>query len=130
MSLVVLDAAAAVEVFLGTPEGGRLAAKVPRGSTTHVPEHFYVEVAAVLRRLELGGAVGPDVVAKAYQRLLALTAIRAQIRPLLPAAWTLRHNLTVADALYVVLSRKLGATLVTGDRGLARTPKLGISVIS
>lgn len=59
MSLIVLDASAAVEMFLGTPEGRSLSTKVPKGSTTHVPEHFYVEVAATLRRMELGGAITP-----------------------------------------------------------------------
>jgi predicted nucleic acid-binding protein len=103
---------------------------VPKRSTTHLPEHFYVEVAATLRRMELGGAVTPDDAAKAYRRLLALTAQRAQVRPLLPAAWRLRHNLTVADAIYVVLARSLGAALVTGDMRLAQAPNLGISVIS
>lgn len=130
MSLIVLDASAAVEMFLGTPEGRRLSAQLPKRSTTHVPEHFYVEVAATLRRMELGGAVTPDDAAKAYRRLLALTTQRAQVRPLLPAAWRLRHNLTIADAIYVVLTRSLGADLVTGDRRLAQAPTLGISVIS
>jgi predicted nucleic acid-binding protein len=130
VSLVVLDAAAAVEVFLGTPEGRRPSAKIPKASTSHVPEHFYVEVAAVLRRMELGGAISADNAGKAYRRLLALTAIRAQVRPLLPGAWALRHSLTVADAIYVVLARKLGATLVTADKRLGRAPNLGISVIS
>ncbi|MGH9041039.1 MAG: hypothetical protein ACRDZ3_12490 [Acidimicrobiia bacterium] len=37
MSFVVLDASAAVEVFLGTPEGKRLSAKVPKNSTAHCP---------------------------------------------------------------------------------------------
>jgi predicted nucleic acid-binding protein len=129
VSLIVLDASAAVEMFLGTPEGRRLSAKVPKQSTTHVPEHFYAEVAAALRRMELGGAITPDNAAKAYRRLLALTTHRAQVRPLLPAAWRLRHNLTIADALYVVLARSLGADLVTGDMRLAQAPKLGISVI-
>ena len=130
MSLIVLDASAAVEMFLGTPEGRRLSTKVPKGSTTHVPEHFYVEVAATLRRMQLGGAITPDDAAKAYRRLLTLTTQRAQVRPLLPAAWKRRHHLTIADAIYVVLARSLGAELVTGDMRLAQAPNLGISVIS
>jgi predicted nucleic acid-binding protein len=130
VTFVVLDASAGVEVFLGTQEGHRLSANIPKASTTHVPEHFYVEVASVLRRMELGGVVGPDSAATAYRRLLRLSTIRAQVRPLLPAAWKLRHNLTVPDAIYVVLARKLSATLVTGDKRLARTPNLGVSVIS
>jgi predicted nucleic acid-binding protein len=130
VSLVILDAAAAVEIFLGTAEGRRLSAMIPKPNASHVPEHFYVEVAAVLRRMELGGAITADSAAKAYRRLLALSALRAQVRPLLPAAWALRQRLTIADAIYVVLAHKLGATLVTADKRLARTPNLGIQVIS
>jgi predicted nucleic acid-binding protein len=127
---LVLDASAAVEIFLGTPEGRRLAAQTPPRSETHVPEHFYVEVAAAFRRLELAGVLAPDRAAVGFRRLLELTTVRAQVRPLLPAAWALRQNITVADAVYVVLARSLGATLVTGDKRLAKAPTLGIPVIS
>lgn len=34
--------------------------------------------------------------------------------PLLADAWTMRHNITVADALYVIIARGLGVALVTG----------------
>lgn len=47
---------------------------------------------------------------------------RAEVRPLLADAWTRRSNLTVADALYVVLAEHVGATLVTADERLARSP--------
>ena len=52
----------------------------------------------------------------------------AASRQLLFAAWMLRHNLTVPDAIYVVLARQLGAVLVTGDRRLAAAPRLGVTV--
>ncbi|MCA1841801.1 MAG: type II toxin-antitoxin system VapC family toxin [Actinobacteria bacterium] len=130
MTRLVLDAAAAVEIFLGTTEGNRLAGQMPAGSTTYVPEHFYVEVAAALRRMELVGAVPVARVGVAYRRLRRLKATRAEVRPLLPPAWRLRHNLTIADALYVALARKLGATLVTGDQRLTRAPNLQIPVIN
>jgi hypothetical protein len=45
-----------------------------------------------------------------------------RVATLLPEAWSLRHNLTVADALYVVLARHLDAVLVTADRRLASSP--------
>ena len=46
--------------------------------------------------------------------------------PLLVEAWKLRHNLIVHDALYVALARQLDATLITGDKRLARAPALKI----
>ena len=54
--------------------------------------------------------------------LAALTARRAAHRPLLPRCWELRDNLTVYDAANVALAEALKATLLTGDRRLARAP--------
>jgi predicted nucleic acid-binding protein len=50
------------------------------------------------------------------------------LQPLLAAAWDLRHNLALRDALYVTLARRLGALLVTADARLAEAPALGIAV--
>jgi len=36
----------------------------------------------------------------------------------------------VADALYVVIARRLQVALVTGDSRLARAPGLGVSVLT
>ncbi|MGQ0825366.1 MAG: hypothetical protein ACT4OX_10130 [Actinomycetota bacterium] len=38
-----------------------------------------------------------------------------QVLPLVAEAWALRHNVTVADGLQVVLARHLDAPLVTTD---------------
>jgi len=130
VSLVVLDASAAVEMALLTTDGARLAGHLPRGSAAYVPEPFYVETAAALRRMELTGAIGSDRALHAVRRVLALRTHRAQVRPLVTEAWTLRHNLTVADAVYVVLARRLGAVLVTADQRVAGAPKLGIQIIN
>jgi predicted nucleic acid-binding protein len=50
------------------------------------------------------------------------------LQPLLTAAWGLRHNLALRDALYVSLARRLKAVLVTADVRLAEAPALGIGV--
>ena len=42
---------------------------------------------------------------------------------------TKRGNLTVADALYVVLAEHLSAALVTADVKLANAPGLGVPTI-
>lgn len=54
--------------------------------------------------------------------------IRYTLQPLLAAAWGLRHNLSLRDALYVALARRLGALIVTGDARLAQAPGLGVAV--
>lgn len=49
---------------------------------------------------------------------------------LLPEAWGLRRNVTVPDALYVVIARRLQVAPLTGDTRLARAPGLGVSVLT
>ena len=61
-------------------------------------------------------------VAEALDRLLRWPLRRAELRPLLRAAWAYRHNMTVADALYVVLADWLNASFLTDDRNLANSP--------
>jgi predicted nucleic acid-binding protein len=42
----------------------------------------------------------------------------------------MRPNLTIADALYVVVAQHLQAPLVTSDFRLAGAPNLGIDIIT
>lgn len=88
-----------------------------------------MEVGAVLRRAELAGHITAARATAALSRLLVAPTRRVQVRPLLGEAWKLRHNLTVPDALYVVLARHIGAPLVTADIKLANVPTLDITVI-
>lgn len=129
VSVVVLDASAAVEIVLWTALGGGLAAHVAEAADVVVPDHFHLECAAALRRLELRGEVAPEVASAALEQVLTLRVRRVDTRPLLREAWSLRANVTMADALYVVLARRLGAPLVTGDVRLTKAPKLGIEVL-
>lgn len=46
---------AGLEIAFQTPIGRQLQAKIPGGSTTWVREHYFVEVAGVLRRAEING---------------------------------------------------------------------------
>lgn len=124
---VVVDASAGVEIALRTTDGQRLVAHV-RGRIPHVPDVFYVEAAAALRRMENRGLLTATAAWDAVHHLHGWRARVAASRQLLFAAWTLRHNLTVPDAIYVVLARQLGAVLVTGDRRLAAAPRLGVTV--
>lgn len=128
-SAVVIDASAAVEILLKTSKGEALKAKFPPQAIEWVPEVYFVEVGAVLRRAELAGHITAARATAALSRLLVAPTRRVQVRPLLGEAWTLRHNLTVPDALYVVLARHIGAPLVTADIKLANVPTLDITVI-
>lgn len=128
MTRVVLDASAGVEWVLQSEIGTRVERAVA-AAEIWVPEHFYVETAATIRRLQLASQVTEERASIALSRLLATPAHRVQIRPLLSEAWTLRHNITVADALYVVMAKHLRATLVTLDVNLANVPTLGVDTL-
>lgn len=127
---LVLDASAGFELVLETTTGQSLLAQAPRPAEWWVPEHYYVEVTAAIRRAELHGAISPSLANEGAQRLQRSTLHRAQVRPLLAAAWGHRGHLTIADALYVVLAEQIDATLVTGDMKLARSPGLRIPTIT
>jgi len=102
---------------------------VPVGARLHVPEHFYAECGAVLRKWANGNVLPDARLAMAAERLVRLPLRRAQVRELVPAAWRLRHNFTFADALYVALAERLSAVLLTGDQKLAAAPTLRVSVL-
>ena len=129
MTDLVLDASASVDLLLDTATGRRLQPLLPLGAQWWVPEHFFAEVAGALRRAELRGGVLNARVAPAMTSLSTAPLERVQVRPLLAGAWSKRANLTVADALYVVLAEHLDATLATTDVRLARTPGLSIATL-
>jgi predicted nucleic acid-binding protein len=123
----VLDASAGVEILHRSATGIQLARflEAPQAEVW-TTEHFHLEVAEVLRRYALAGELAE---AEASRRLVLLAQWEldvARIAPLLVDAWACRHDLTLHDALYVVLARQLDATLLTADRKLASNPQLGV----
>ena len=50
---VVIDASAGAEIVVGTRRGRALARPLPPGAEGWVPEHFFAEVLAVIRRRAL-----------------------------------------------------------------------------
>jgi predicted nucleic acid-binding protein len=75
-----------------------------------------------LRRQIRAGAIDARRAGMALDDLAALPARRAPHRALLARCWELRDNLTPYDAAYVALAEAMRATLLTGDRRLARAP--------
>lgn len=125
MAVVVLDASAAVELLLGS-RAGRFVGRSLRGETVAAPAHLDAEVLSVLGRLAREGEVTEDRVGRSLAELARAPVSRFPVAPLLTEAWELRANLSLRDALYVALARRLQATLVTADARLARAPELGI----
>jgi predicted nucleic acid-binding protein len=127
---LVLDASAGFELLVDSELGAAIQRKLPSAATWWVPEHYFVETASVLRRAEMAGALNRGEAGDALDRLRRSRLSRVAVRPLLAAAWTRRANLTIADALYVVLADQLDATLVTGDLRLAAAPGLPVPTIT
>jgi len=118
--MIVLDASAAVDWLLQTPEGQRIENRIySRNETLHAPHLLDLEVTQVLRRLVQQGVVPAHRADEAIRDLLDLRVNRYAHFVLLPRIWQLRHNFSAYDAAYIVLAEKLGGTLVTRDRRLA-----------
>ncbi|HSL82291.1 MAG TPA: type II toxin-antitoxin system VapC family toxin [Thermoanaerobaculia bacterium] len=127
MSVVVLDASAAVEL-LRASRTGRQVARVLRGKVVAAPGHLDAEVLSALGRLARAADLAPERVERSLAELARAPVRRFPVPPLLAAAWALRANLSLRDALYVALARRLEANLVTADARLARAPDLGIAL--
>lgn len=129
MSAVVVDASAGAEIVADTRRGRALAKLIPADTEGWVPEHFYAEVLAVLRRrLVIENAGTEAQAALAVGRLRLWRLHRASVAPLVDAAWAYRHNMTAADAIYVALAEQLGAHFLTEDHRLSAAPTFPPSV--
>lgn len=121
--MIVVDASALLEFLLQTPVGARVEARLFRDEDDiHAPHLVDVEVAQGLRRLVRGGEVSPVRAAEALVDLGDLDLHRHPHLDLLTRAWKLRENLTVYDAMYVVLAEALGATVITCDEAIGSAP--------
>lgn len=118
--MIVLDASAVVDWLLQTAAGRQIDKRIySRSESLHAPHFFDLEVAQVLRRLARESQISSQRAGQAMEDLLDLRVTRYPHSILLPRIWQLRHNLSAYDAAYVVLSEKLGATLISRDKRLA-----------
>jgi predicted nucleic acid-binding protein len=127
--VIVLDASAAIDWLLQTDVGQRIESRIySRGESLHAPHLLDLEVAQVLRRLVREAAVSAQRADQAIEDLLDLRVTRYPHYVFLPHIWRLRHNLSAYDGVYVALSEKLGATLITRDALLASASVRGVSI--
>ena len=129
--MLVVDASVLVVALADDgPDGDASRARL-RGETLAAPELVDLEVASVLRRQNRAGVLDARRAQLALGDLAALPMRRAPHVPLLGRCWELRDNLTAYDAAYVALAEALDATLLTGDRRLARAagPTCNIEVL-
>ena len=118
--MLVVDASVlAVALADDGPDGDAARTRL-RGEMLAAPELVDLEVVSVLRRQNRVGMLDTRRAGLAMTDLGALPMHRAPHLALLPRCWELRDNLTTYDAAYVALAEALDATLLTGDRRLAR----------
>jgi predicted nucleic acid-binding protein len=118
--VIVLDASAALHLFLRTPRGAWVADRA-YGEDRRVPQLFEYEVLSALRREALRGELSAAREAAALGHLVSFRLRRHPPQPLLGRIWALRRSLTIYDASYVALAEALDAPLVTADARLARS---------
>ncbi len=121
MSLVV-DASVVVAALVDSGPTGGWAVELLRSDILAAPHHMPGEVANVLRRMELAGAVTPDVAAMAHRDLVDLPVDLYPYEPFAGRVWELRGSLTAYDAWYVALAEAIGGPLATLDLRLATAP--------
>ena len=118
--MIVLDASAAVEWLLRTPRGRLVDAHVAADPLLAAPHLIDAEVAAVLHRAALAGALSEPRALQALDDWAVAPIHRYPHPPMLAQVWRQRHNTSAYDAFYAVLAQTLDATLLTGDQRLAR----------
>lgn len=121
--MIVADASVLLELLVRTPyaETAEKQLFAPR-ETLHAPYLLDLEIAQVLRRYAVTGAVPPERGALALADLADFPLRRYPHDLLLPRVWDLRASPTAYDAAYVALAEALDARLLTRNGRLARAP--------
>jgi predicted nucleic acid-binding protein len=88
----------------------------------HAPAHLDAEVLSALGRLHRAGELDAEGVEFGLRALVAAPIQRHDVSTLLLDSWARRHQLRLADALYVQLAVSRGVALVTTDRRLRAAP--------
>jgi predicted nucleic acid-binding protein len=128
--VIVVDASALLEVLLRTPATDDIEARLFEGQQTwHAPHLLDVEVTQVLRRYASLGEISE---ARGREALADLTDFPIRRYPhgfLLTRVWSLRHNFTAYDAIYVALAEALNARFLTRDERLATAIRRHVDIV-
>lgn len=117
--MIVLDASAMVEALVGMTPSDELLGLLE--GDIHAPHLLDVEVASVLRGLELARVIAPERTQQALDDYWSFTIARHEFEPLGGRVWELRHQFTAYDASYMALAEILECPLVTCDRKVRTT---------
>ncbi len=124
-TLIVPDGSAVVALLTDPGPNGEWVAEVTQAAALVAPALLPFEVANVLWRLERSGQISSHTATQAHLDLAELAVEMWPYAALAARVWDLRANMTSYDASYVAVAEAAGATLVTLDQHLARSP--GIS---
>ncbi|HET9243279.1 MAG TPA: type II toxin-antitoxin system VapC family toxin [Gaiella sp.] len=127
MTVVVLDASAAVEALLEN-DSGQVVRQRLAGHEVHAPYLIELEVTEALRRAVRAGRLSSDRGLDALDDFADLAIVPYPLGALHGRVWELGANLTSYDAVYVALAEALEAPLVTCDARLARAPGIEAAV--
>lgn len=117
--MTVIDTSGVVDFLLGVGAAKQVEALMIDEGELAAPDLLVFEVIAVLRREALRGALDHE---RAGAAVADLGDMSVQLFPSLPMrerAWSLRRNMTSADAIFVSLAEQLQEPLATKDRALA-----------
>lgn len=101
-----------------------------RGAELVAPDVINHEVLTALRRHERSGLVTAERAQVAVQRLAEANVKRLATLPLVDSIWSVRENVSIGDAAYVALARRMACPLLTLDDRLRRAPGLGIAFLT
>lgn len=118
--IVVLDAAAAVDVLLDTDRGRDVRRHLENAQLCSVA-HLDAEVFSAFARLHRDEQLAAEAVSARLALLADLNVARLPITaPLLSVAWALHENIAARDALYVAAALTVTGKLLTTDDRLSR----------
>lgn len=118
--MIVLDAAAVVDVALGRPAATWVLDQMA-GQLRCAPGHLLAEVTSGIARFVRAGEVTREAAAAALDDAAALTVETVPLTAAhLRRALALQDRIRVLDGLYVALAEERRCALLTTDRRLAR----------
>ena len=126
--MIVADASVVTEALSGSTERNLDVFRLLARDVCFAPHLLDLEVLSALRGMLRRGEISGSAANLARRDLEALPVTRASHKQLLERCWDLRDNLSVYDASYVALAEILGATLLTADQRLARSPGIRCDV--
>jgi predicted nucleic acid-binding protein len=128
--VIVIDAAAAVDLLLGTSRGASVRQAVASERDLHAPDLLDPEVLSAVRRWLLRGVVSEARANRAVDELGQLPVVRYPHSPLRSQVWALRNRCSPYDGFYIALAQALDAEFLTTDARLGKSAKGLVHVLS